>query len=78
MKIKKRAMCAFDGQGRLCKDGMMLSADYEVRIPLSDGTSYVADLNRTEAFLDATNEEKGPYEDEMGLEKLMAVVEVQS
>jgi uncharacterized C2H2 Zn-finger protein len=78
MKMKKRVMCTFDGQRRLWKDDMMLSTDYEVRIPLSDGKSYVTDLDvqtlkRAEAFLDATDEEKGPYEDEMDLEKLMAV-----
>jgi hypothetical protein len=78
MKMKKRVMCAFDGQRRLWKDDMMLSTDYEVRIPLNDGKSYVTDLDvqtlkRAEAFLDATEEEKGPYEEEMDLEKLMAV-----
>ena len=78
MKMKKRVMCAFDGQRRLWKDDMMLSTDYEVRIPLSDGKSYVTDLDvqtlkRAEAFHDATDEEKGPYEEEMDLEKLMAV-----
>jgi hypothetical protein len=78
MKMKKRVMCAFDGPRRLWKDDMMLSTEYEVRIPLSDGKSYVTDLDvqtikRAEAFLDATDEEKGPYEQEMDLEKLMAV-----
>lgn len=78
MKMKKRVMCAFDGQRRLWKDDMMLSTDYEVRIPIGDGKHYVTDLDvqtlkRAEAFLDATDEEKGPYEDEMDLEKLMAV-----
>jgi len=78
MKMKKRVMCAFDGPRRLWKDDMMLSTEYEVRIPLSDGKSYVTDLDvqtlkRAEAFHDATDEEKGPYEQEMDLEKLMAV-----
>jgi hypothetical protein len=78
MKMRKRVMCAFDGQRRLWKDDMMLSTDYEVRIPLSDGNSYVTDLDvqtvkRAEAFHDATDEEKGPYEVEMDLGKLMAV-----
>jgi tetratricopeptide (TPR) repeat protein len=77
-KMKKRVMCAFDGHRRLWKDDMMLSTDYEVRIPLSDGKSYVTDLDvqtlkRAEAFLNATEEEKGPYQDEMDLGKLMAI-----
>jgi hypothetical protein len=37
MKLKKRVMCAFDGSRRLWKDDMMLSTDYEVRIPLGGG-----------------------------------------
>lgn len=78
MKMKKRVMCAFDGQRRLWKDDMMLSTDYEVRIPLSDGKSYVTDLDvqtlkRAEAFHNATEEEKGPFEDKIDLEELMAV-----
>jgi hypothetical protein len=49
----------------------MLSTDYEVRIPLSHGKSYITDLDvqtlkRAEAFLDASDTEKGPCEDEMG------------
>ena len=75
MKMKKRVMCAFDGTRRLWKDDMMLSTEYEVRIPLSDGKSYVTDLDvltmrRAEAFHNATEEEKG-YENEVDLEKLM-------
>jgi hypothetical protein len=82
MKMKKRVMCAFDGSRRLWKDDMMLSTDYEVRIPLSDGKSYVTDLDvqtlkRAEAFLNATSDEKGPEfgEDmeELDIEKLMEV-----
>jgi hypothetical protein len=78
MKMKKRVMCVFDGTRRLWKDDMMLSTDYEVRIPLSDGKSYVTDLDiqtlkRADAFHNATEEEKGPYEEEMDLEKLMEV-----
>lgn len=64
MKMKKRVMCAFDGPRRLWKDDMMLSNEFEVRLPLQDGKSYVTDLDvqtirRAEAFLDATEEEKG-------------------
>jgi hypothetical protein len=82
MKMKKRVMCAFDGQRRLWKDDMMLSTDYEVRLPLSDGRHYVTDLDvqtlkRAEAFHNATNEEKGEdFGDdlaEVDLEKLMEV-----
>lgn len=83
MKMKKRVMCAFDGQRRLWKDDMMLSTDYEVRLPLNDGKHYVTDLDlqtmkRAEAFHNATEEEKGPdfegdLSDEMDLEKLMEV-----
>jgi len=65
MKMKKRVMGAFDGTSRLWKDDMMLSTDYEVRIPLSNNKSYVTDLDvqtlkRAEAFLNAT-EEEGQY-----------------
>jgi len=78
MKMKKRVMCAFDGQRRLWKDDMMLSTDYEVRIPASDKKSYVTDLDvqalrRSEAFLDATNEEKGLYEEGIDPVNLMAI-----
>lgn len=66
MTIKKRVMAVFDGPRRLAKDDMMLSTDHEVRIPLSDGKSYVTDLDvqtlkRAEGFLGATNEEKGVW-----------------
>ena len=76
--MKKRVMCAFDGQRRLWKDDMMLSTDYEVRIPASDKKSYVTDLDvqalrRSEAFLDATNEEKGLYEEGIDPVNLMAI-----
>jgi hypothetical protein len=82
MKMKKRVMCAFDGPHRLWKDDMMLSTDYEVRLPLSDGKSYVTDLDvqtikRAEAFHNATDEEKGPFfgndMSSTDLEKLMEV-----
>lgn len=75
MVMKKRVMAVFDGQRRLAKDDMMLSTEHEVRLPLSDGKSYVTDLDvqtlkRAEGFLNATDEEKGlwvsddPTEDE--------------
>lgn len=66
MTMKKRVLAVFDGQRRLAKDDMMLSTDHEVRIKLSDGKSYVTDLDvqtlkRAEGFLGATDEEKGPW-----------------
>lgn len=66
MTMKKRVMAVFDGPRRLAKDDMMLSTDHEVRIKLSDGKSYVTDLDvqtlkRAEGFLGATEEEKGPW-----------------
>ncbi|KAH7152960.1 hypothetical protein EDB81DRAFT_438979 [Dactylonectria macrodidyma] len=66
MTMKKRVMAVFDGPRRLAKDDMMLSTDHEVRLQLSDGKSYVTDLdvqtlNRAEGFLGATDEEKGPW-----------------
>ncbi|KAI5867144.1 hypothetical protein GGS23DRAFT_162677 [Durotheca rogersii] len=76
MTMKKRVMAVFDGPRRLAKDDMMLSTEHEVRIKLSDGKSYVTDLdvntmNRATGFLGATEEEKGlwisddPTEEEM-------------
>ncbi|OTB05251.1 hypothetical protein M426DRAFT_320066 [Hypoxylon sp. CI-4A] len=64
MTMKKRVMAVFDGPRRLAKDDMMLSTEHEVRIKLSDGKSYVTDLDvntmkRATGFLDATEEEKG-------------------
>ncbi|KFA52364.1 hypothetical protein S40293_09859 [Stachybotrys chartarum IBT 40293] len=66
MTMKKRVMVVFDGPRRLAKDDMMLCTDHEVRIRLSDGKSYVTDLDvqtlrRAEAFHNATEDEKGPW-----------------
>jgi hypothetical protein len=66
MTMKKRVMAVFDGPRRLAKDDMMLSTEHEVRIRLSDGKSYVTDLDvqtlkRAEAFHNATDEEKGAW-----------------
>ncbi|RDA88948.1 hypothetical protein CP532_0675 [Ophiocordyceps camponoti-leonardi (nom. inval.)] len=66
MTMKKRIMAVFDGSRRLAKDDMMLSTDHEVRLKLSDGKSYVTDLDvqtlkRAEGFHGATDEEKGPW-----------------
>ncbi|KAF2207965.1 hypothetical protein CERZMDRAFT_122588 [Cercospora zeae-maydis SCOH1-5] len=79
MKMKKRVLCVYDGQRRLWKDDMMLDAEHEVRIPLSSDDPrgpYVTDLDvltlrRAEGVLDATEEEKGPWEDEESLQRLM-------
>jgi len=85
MKMKKRVMCVFDGQRRLWKDDLMLDTDYELRFKLRDEKHYITDLDyqtlkRTEAFHDATEEEKGPWiSDDLStvsavdIEKLMAV-----
>ncbi|KAI0898109.1 hypothetical protein F4806DRAFT_494843 [Annulohypoxylon nitens] len=64
MTMKKRVIAVFDGPRRLAKDDMMLSTEHEVRLKLSDGKSYVTDLDvntmrRAEGFLNATEEEKG-------------------
>lgn len=80
MKMKKRVVCVYDGQRRLLKDDMMLNNDYEVRMKLADGKSYVTDLDvetlkRADAYHGATEEERGPYNHEehetLDLEDLM-------
>lgn len=64
--MKKRILVCYDGERRLVKDDMMLSRDFEVRMPLPDGESYVTDLDvetlkRAEGFHGATEEERGPW-----------------
>ncbi|KAI9771880.1 MAG: hypothetical protein M1840_001650 [Geoglossum simile] len=64
MAMKKRGLYVFDGPRRLWKDDLMMSTEFEVRMPLRDG-KYFTDLDdltvkRAEAFHDATEEEKGP------------------
>lgn len=66
MVMKKRVMAVFDGPRRLAKDDLMLSTEHEVRVPLSDGKSWVTDLDvqtmkRAVGFHSATEEEKGPW-----------------
>jgi hypothetical protein len=66
MNMRKRVMAVFDGARRLAKDDMMLSTEHEVRVKLTDGKSYVTDLDiqtlqRAKGFLEATDEEKGPW-----------------
>ena len=66
MQMKKRVLCVYDGERRLWKDDMMMHNEFEVRMKLADGKSYVTDLDvetlkRAEAFHDATEAEKGPW-----------------
>lgn len=78
MKMKRRVLCVYDGPRRLCKDDMMLDREFEVRVPLADGNSYVTDLDvqtlkRAEGFHNATEGEKGPWEsDELNYTELLA------
>lgn len=78
IKMKKRVSCVFDGPHRLWKDEMMLSNDHEVRVPIADGSSYVTDLDvetlkRADALHNATEEEKGPWEEhDMDINQLMS------
>jgi hypothetical protein len=84
MQMKKRVLCVYDGERRLCKDDMMMHNEFEVRMNSADGKSYITDLDvetlrRAEAFHNATEAERGPaqYEangfDYDGLEKLMSL-----
>ncbi|KAF2632802.1 hypothetical protein BU25DRAFT_453983 [Macroventuria anomochaeta] len=66
MKMKKRVMCVYDGPRRLWKDDMMLDSEFEVRMKMPDGKSYVTDLDvqtmkRADALHNATPEEKGHW-----------------
>jgi hypothetical protein len=66
MQMKKRVLCVYDGQRRLWKDDLMMHNEFEVRMSLPDGKSYVTDLDvetlkRAQAFHNATEEEKGPW-----------------
>jgi len=66
MKMKKRVLCVYDGARRLWKDDMMLDQEFEVRMKLPDGKSYVTDLDvqtckRAEGVLGATAEERGEW-----------------
>jgi len=81
MKMRKRVLCIYDGQRRLWKDDMMLDAEHEVRIPLNDeigfNRAWVTDLDvqtmrRAEGVHGATEEERGVWEDDGELERLMA------
>ncbi|PGH03390.1 hypothetical protein GX51_04121 [Blastomyces parvus] len=80
MKMKKRVLCLYDGQRRLWKDEMMLDNEFEVRLKLLGGPNddnspgrdaYVTDLDvetlkRAEAVHGATEEERGPWDGDMG------------
>ncbi|KAI5468116.1 hypothetical protein BGZ63DRAFT_43454 [Mariannaea sp. PMI_226] len=66
LSLKKRVTAVFDGPVRLAKDEIVLSRDLEVRLKLSDGVSYVTDLdvmtlNKTEAIFSGQG---GPSFDE--------------
>jgi hypothetical protein len=66
MRMKKRVLCVYDGARRLWKDDMMLDQEFEVRMKLPDGKSYVTDLDvqtveRAKAMHGATAEERGPW-----------------
>ncbi len=74
--MKKRVLCVYDGSRRLWKDDMMLNNDFEVRLRLGEGDAYVTDLDvetvkRAGALHNATEEEKGPYDD-VDIEQLMS------
>ncbi|USW47342.1 Putative Zinc finger C2H2-type [Septoria linicola] len=79
MKMKKRVLCVYDGQRRLWKDDLMMDGDHEVRMPFDSEDPrgpYVTDLDvltlrRAEGVLNATEEEKGPWQDEEELQRLM-------
>ena len=76
MKMKKRVLCVYDGPRRLWKDEMMLDNEFEVRMQMGEGRGYVTDLDvetvkRANALLDATEEEKGPW-DEWDIAELMS------
>ena len=77
MKMKKRVLCVYEGQRRLWKDEMMLDNDFQVRMNLGQGTNaYVTDLdvctvNRANALHEATEEEKGPWDPDNEVERLM-------
>ncbi len=81
MKMRKRVLCAYDGERRLWKDDMMLNNEFEVRMNLADGKSYVTDLDveslkRANAIHGATEDERGPWDQEevqgFNLEELMS------
>ena len=66
MKMKKRVACVFDGPRRLWKDEMMLDNEFEVRMRIGNGDTYVTDLDvqtlkRANALHDASEDEKGPW-----------------
>lgn len=77
MKMKKRVMCVYDGQRRLMKDEMMLDNEHQVRMSLGrNSNAYVTDLDvhsveRADALHNATEEEKGPWEPNHEVGRLM-------
>ena len=76
VKMKKRVLTVYDGERRLMKDEMMLDNEFQVRMRLGVGSSYVTDLDvrtmeRARALHDATEEEKGPWDPDNEVERLM-------
>lgn len=64
--MKRRVMSVFNGPRRLAKDDMMLSTEHEVRIKLSDGKSYVTDLDvqtmkRAEVFHSTMDDQRSNW-----------------
>lgn len=58
MVTKRRCLMVFDGPKPLCRDEMLMSAEWEVKAQLG-GDTFVSDLDfwtirRADAFLDAT------------------------
>lgn len=67
MRMKKRVLCVYDGDRRLWKDDQMMHNEFEVRMELPDGTTYVTDLDvetmkRANAFHSEAKEAKGLWD----------------
>jgi len=82
--MRKRVMACFDGPRRLVKDDYLMYLTQEVRTKLADGKHYVTDLDRrtidrAEGFLNATDEEKGPWiSDDPTMAQLKEMEEIQA
>ena len=77
MKMRKRVTCVYEGQHRLMKDEMMLNNDFQVRMSLGQNSNaYITDLDvrtleRANALHNATEEEKGPWNPDNEVGRLM-------
>lgn len=82
--MRKRVVACFDGGRRLNKDDMLLYMSQEVRLELTDGKHYVTDLDvktleRTAGWLNATDEEKGPWiSDDPTVDQLKEMQDIQA